>query len=79
MWSTVGFVLNFIFWTTELVQLEHLLEGSSAHRLLYHNDSYYWMRFVLGGILWVTNKLVFDLIIDRILGKRKSHLSTLGS
>ncbi len=76
-WSTISFVVNFILWVTELVQLEHLLEGSSAHRLIYHNDSFYWLRFVLGGVLWATNKLVLDLIIDRITGKGKSHAGTV--
>lgn len=78
-WSTISFVVNFILWVTELVQLDQLLEGSSAHMLLYHNDSYYWLRFALGGLLWATNKLVLDFIIDRVTDKRKSHVSTLGS
>ena len=77
LWSTINFVANFILWVTELVQLEHLLEGSSAHRLFYHNDSYYWLRFALGGVFWATNKLVLDLIVDRILGKRREHAGTV--
>lgn len=77
LWSTISFVVNFILWVTELVQLEHLLESSSAHRLLYHNDSYYWLRFVLGGIFWATNKLVLDLVVDRIIDKRREHAGTV--
>ncbi|MBK6776127.1 MAG: hypothetical protein IPG74_09900 [Flavobacteriales bacterium] len=76
LWSTISFVVNFILWVTELVQLEHLLEGSSTHRPLYYNDSYYWLRFVLGGLLWATNKLVLDFIIGQILDKRKAHAGT---
>lgn len=78
-WSTISFVVNFILWMTELVQLDHLLEGSSAHKLLFHNDSYYWLRFALGGLLWATNKLVLDFIIVRVIDKRKSHVSSLES
>ena len=79
LWSTISFVVNFILWVTELVQLEHLLEGSSTHRLLYNNDSYYWLKFVLGGLFWATNKLILDFIIDRVTDERRSHVSTLGS
>src|SRR5690606_10281627 len=76
MWSTVGFVLNFILWTTELVQLEYLLDESSTHRLLYHDDSYYWLRFVLGGLLWSTNKLVLDEVIGYIVGKNSAIVAS---
>ena len=72
-WSTISFVVNFIVWVTELVQLEHLLEGTSTHQLLYHNDSYYWLRFVLGGVLWAANKLLLDAIIDAMNFKSKVH------
>ena len=78
IWSTVGFVLNFILWTTELVQLEHLLDGSSIHDLLYRDDSYYWLRFVLGGMLWATNKVILDEVIDRIVGKNDATVSSNG-
>lgn len=77
LWSTINFVTNFILWVTELVQLEHLLEGTPAYRLLYHNDSYYWLRFVLGGVFWATNKLVLDLIFDRILEKRRAPAESM--
>jgi hypothetical protein len=76
LWSTLGFVANFILWVTELVQLEHLSEGSSTHRLLYHNDSYYWLRFVLGGVLWASNKLALDFIFERTIDKHKLHAGT---
>jgi hypothetical protein len=76
VWSTASFVLNFILWTTEFVQLEHLLDDTSMHRLLYHNDSYYWLRFVLGGLLWSTNKLVLDKVIDMIIGKSAATVSS---
>ncbi|MEZ4757410.1 MAG: hypothetical protein R2817_11340 [Flavobacteriales bacterium] len=79
LWSTVSFVVNFILWVTELVQLEHLLEGTSAHQLLYHNDSYYWLRFVLGGLLWAMNKLLLDAIIHAINDTRKAHAGTSNS
>ncbi|MCB9182339.1 MAG: hypothetical protein H6591_00355 [Flavobacteriales bacterium] len=77
LWSTISFVVNFILWVTELVRLEHLLEGSSAHTLLYHNDSSYLIRFALGGALWASNKLVLDLIIDRILEKRRAPAGSM--
>lgn len=77
LWSTISFVVNFILWVTELVQLEHLLEGSSAYGLVYHNDSYYWLRFALGGVFWATNKLVLDLIIELIRDKQRAYAGSI--
>ena len=74
-WSTLGFVVNLILWVTELVQLEHQLDGSSIHRLLYHNDNYYALRFMLGGILWATNKLAIDAITGWIIERRAASPS----
>ena len=76
-WSTIGFFVNLILWATELVQLEQQLDGSSLHRFLYHNDDFYALQFVLGGILWATNKLVIDLFIDQIIDKHKPHVEPL--
>lgn len=72
MWSIVGFILNFVLWTTELVQLEHLLDGSATHRFLYHNDDYYALRFILGGVLWATNKLIIDVCIGWVTKKNST-------
>ena len=74
-WSTISFLVNFILWVTELVQLEHLLEGSPAYKVLYKDQ--YWLIYGIGGAFWATNKLVLDLIVDRIITKRKLSASPL--
>lgn len=76
-WSTMSFVVNLVLWVTELVQLEHLLEGSSAHRFLYHDDDSYALIYVLGGFLWATNKLVLDKLIDVVIDQSKTHVQPL--
>jgi len=72
MWSTVGFILNFVLWTIELVQLEYLLDGSAMHRFLYQNDDYYVLRFLLGGALWATNKLIIDVCIGWVIKRNRT-------
>jgi hypothetical protein len=76
-WSIVGLVVNLVLWVTELVQLEHFLEGSSAGQFLYHNDDYFALRFVLGGIFWATNKLVIDVSLGQFIHRRKGHVAPL--
>lgn len=74
-WSTISFVVNFVLWVTELVQLEQLLEGSSVYKVLYKDQ--HWLIYGIGGALWATNKLVLDLTIERVIAKRKLSSSRL--
>jgi hypothetical protein len=62
--TIINFMLNFFLWTFELVELEHLLEGTTVYRFLYHTDELYALRFILGGLLWATNKLILDIVIE---------------
>lgn len=71
--AILNFILNFFLWITELVQLEHLLDGTGIHRIIYRSDELYVLRSLLGGILWASNKLLIDKFVPFVSTHRKSE------
>ena len=61
-WIALLFLLSFILWVTEQV----LVSDAFDNTFLYHDDLFYPLRSALGGILWVTNKLILDALLLRM-------------
>jgi hypothetical protein len=59
-WTVLRFVLNFVFWTFEQV----IMEKSFHDSFIYKGDNYKIGAFILGGLLWVTNKILIDKFFD---------------
>lgn len=64
-WTVLSFVLNFVLWTFEQVIIEKNLHDS----FIYKGDNYKIGPLILGGLLWVTNKI----LIDKLFGLNKSN------
>lgn len=61
-WQTVfSFVVNFIAWVAEQVNLENALHDRFIYR--FKDDGF--SVFNLGGLLWTTNKILIDFIFIR--------------
>ena len=63
-WTVLSFILNFILWTFEQVQIYKNFEDS----FIYKENNYGTEALILGGLLWVTNKI----LIDKLFGLNKS-------
>ena len=63
-WTALSFVLNFILWTFEQV----IIEKNFHDTFIYKGDNYKIGVLILGGLLWVTNKI----LIDKLFGINKS-------
>lgn len=57
LWLTIlSFVLNFILWVAEQVNLESFFHDAA----FYQDERFRYGVIVLGGLLWAFNKLVID-------------------
>jgi hypothetical protein len=59
-WTVLSFLLNLIFWTFELVLIEKYFQES----FIYKGDNLKTGALILGGLLWVTNKILIDRLFD---------------
>lgn len=57
IWLTIlSFILNFILWVAEQVNLESLFHDI----FFYQDNNFRYGVIVLGGLLWAINKLIID-------------------
>lgn len=68
-WTLLSFISNFVLWTFEQVQIEKNFHDS----FIYQGENYKIGVLILGGMLWVTNKI----IIDKLLAINKSTNSKM--
>ena len=59
-WTVLSFVLNFIFLIFELVVIEKNFHDS----FIYQGNNWKIGVYIIGGLLWVTNKILIDQIFD---------------
>jgi hypothetical protein len=55
-WTALSFIINVILWTVEQV----VIEKNFHDELLHHSNE----LLILGGLLWVTNKILIDKIFE---------------
>ena len=65
--TVISFVLNFILWVAEQVNLESTFHDSIVYQL---NDRGFTVC-LLGGFLWATNKLILDWVFIKCKAKIK--------
>ena len=59
-WTVLSFIVNFILWTFEQVVIEKNFHDS----FIYRGDNFKAGALILGGLLWVTNKILIDKLFD---------------
>jgi hypothetical protein len=59
-WTALSFIVNFILWTFEQVAIEKTFHDS----FIYQGENWKIDAYVLGGILWVTNKILIDQLLN---------------
>jgi hypothetical protein len=59
-WTALSFIMNFILWTFEQVVIEKNFYDS----FIYKGDNFKIGVLILGGLLWVTNKILIDKLFD---------------
>ena len=59
-WTALSFVVNFILWTLEQVVIEKTFHDS----FIYQGENWKIGAYVLGGLLWVTNKILIDQVLN---------------
>lgn len=59
-WTALSFIMNFILWTFEQVIIEKTFHDS----FIYQGENWKVGAYLLGGLLWVTNKLLIDQLFD---------------
>lgn len=59
-WTSLSFIVNFILWTFEQVVIEKNFHDS----FIYKGDNFKIGALILGGLLWVTNKILIDKLFD---------------
>ncbi len=59
-WTVLSFIINFILWTFEQVVFEKNFQDS----FIYKGDNFKVGALILGGLLWVTNKILIDKLFD---------------
>lgn len=55
-WTVLSFITNFILWTFEQV----IIEKNFQDTFIYKGDNFKIGALILGGFLWVTNKILID-------------------
>jgi len=72
-WTVLTFILNFILWTFEQVTIEKNFHDS----FIYKGDNYKIGVLILGGLLWVTNKILIDKLFDlsKSINKQTSKIN----
>lgn len=70
----LNFISNFALWTFEQVQIEMNFRNS----FIYQEENYKIGVFILGGLLWVTNKIIIDklLAINKSVTSKTSKIDT---
>ena len=59
-WTALSFIVNFILWTLEQVIIEKNFHDS----IIYKGENWKIGAIVLGGLLWVTNKVLIDQLLN---------------
>ena len=59
-WTALSFIVNFILWTLEQVVIEKTFQDS----FIYQGENWKIGAYVLGGLLWVTNKILIDQVLN---------------
>lgn len=57
--SILSFILNFILWVAENVNLEKTFSESAFYK------EYHYGVMILGGFLWATNKLLIEFLLSK--------------
>ncbi len=60
-WQVFSFIINFILWTFEQVQIEKYYQDT----FIYKNQSKI-VVCLLGGFLWVTNKILIEIFLKKV-------------
>lgn len=58
--TALSFILNFILWTFEQVIIEKTFHDS----IIYNGENWKVGAYILGGLLWVTNKILIDQLFN---------------
>ena len=59
-WTALSFIVNFILWTFEQVVIEKTFQDS----FIYQGENWKIGAYVLGALLWVTNKILIDQLLN---------------
>lgn len=59
-WTALSFIANFILWIFEQVVIEKTFHDS----FIYQGENWKIGAIVLGGLLWVTNKILIDQLLS---------------
>jgi hypothetical protein len=59
-WTALSFIINFILWTFEQVIIEKIFHDS----FIYQGENWKIGAYILGGLLWVTNKILIDQFLN---------------
>jgi hypothetical protein len=59
-WTALSFIVNFILWTLEQVVIEKTFHNT----FIYQGESWKIGAYILGGLLWVTNKILIDQLLN---------------
>lgn len=72
-WTTLSFTMNFILWTFEQVIIEKTFHDS----IIYQGEDQKVGVLILGGLLWVTNKILIDRLFEfnKSIQKRTSIIN----
>ncbi|MEJ5146917.1 hypothetical protein [Sphingobacterium sp. MYb388] len=72
-WTVLSFILNFILWTFEQVIIEKTFRDS----IIYNGENGKLGVYILGGLLWVTNKILIDKLFDlnKSIHKQSSRIN----
>ncbi len=62
-WTVLSFILNFVFWIFEQV----IIENNFHNSFIYLGENIRIGVLILGGLLWVTNKILIDKIFKILL------------
>lgn len=72
-WTALSFFVNFILWTLEQLAIEKTFHDS----FIYQGENWKIGAYVLGGLLWVTNKILIDqlLNLNKSINRQPSKLN----
>ena len=72
-WTVLSFITNFILWTFEQV----IIEKNFHDTFIYKSDNFKIGALILGGFLWVTNKILIDkfFYLNKSIHKQTSKIN----
>ena len=72
-WTILSFILNFLLWTFEQVIIEKTFHDS----FIYKGENEKVGALILGGLLWVTNKILIDQLFNfnKSIQRRSSKIN----